>query len=269
MARGWHEGDSGRREACGLGPIRERSLKDRYTRSVAELTIATLNLRGVHDSWLRREPLVIAGLAKLQPDVLCLQEAATWCLQAHWVAWRLSRRTGRKYRVSFAPKRGYRGLFEGVAILSALPAGRHRTLALGGSGRVAQRVVAKADGRPVVVVNAHLEHRSRSAALRGSQVESILGWLKDSTHPAVVAGDFNDVPDSPALAALSPGFRSVFSGLDVQLVGTSPAREPHRIIDYIMAVEGVEVMDAGKFLDEPQNGRWPSDHIGLWAKIRI
>ena len=119
------------------------------------------------------------------------------------------------------------------------------------------------------LANAHLEHRSRSAALRGSQVEAILGWLKDSNDPAVIAGDFNDVPDSPALAAFRPGFRSIFSGREVQLVGTSPAREPHRIIDYIMAIEGVEVLDAGKFVDEPRNGRWASDHIGLWAKLRI
>jgi len=236
---------------------------------VAELTIATLNLRGAHDSWPRREPLVIDGLAKLRPDVLCLQEAATWCLQAHWVAWRLSHRTGRKYRVSFAPKRGYRGLFEGIAILSALPKKEHRTLALGGSGRVAQRVVLQANANRLVIANAHLEHRSHSAALRGSQVEAILGWLKDSKDPAIIAGDLNDVPESPALAGFAPGFRSVFAGLDVELVGTSPAHDPHRIIDYIMAVEGVEVLDAGKFLDEPRNGRWASDHIGLWAKVRI
>ena len=236
---------------------------------VAELLIATLNLRGIHDSWPRREPLVIAGLAQLRPDVLCLQEAATWCLQAQWVAWRLSRRSGRKYRVSFAPKRGYRGLFEGVAILSALPRKGHRTLSLGGSGRVAQRVVVQARPGRLLVANAHLEHRSHSAALRGSQVEAILGWLKDSKDPAIIAGDFNDVPESPAVAAFGPGFRSIFGGLDVELVGTSPARDPHRIIDYIMAVEAVEVVDAGKFLDEPVAGRWPSDHIGLWAKIRF
>ena len=236
---------------------------------MAELIVATLNLRGVHDSWPRREPLVIAGLANLRPDVLCLQEAATWCLQAYWVAWRLSRRTGRKYRVSFAPKRGYRGLFEGIAILSALPKKQHRLLGLGGSGRVAQQVMVHVAGTRLVIANAHLEHRSHSAALRGSQVEAILGWLKDSPAPVIIAGDLNDVPESPALAAFGPGFRSIFAGLDVQLVGTSPAREPHRIIDYIMAVEDVEVLEAGKFLDEPLNGRWPSDHIGLWAKVRI
>lgn len=235
---------------------------------MAEVTFATLNLRGLHDAWLRREPLVIGGLAELRPDVLCVQEAATLALQAHWVAWRLSRRTGRKYRVWFAPKRGYRALFEGVAILSALPAREHRTLALGGSGRVAQRLVAKAEDRVFAVANAHLEHRSRSAALRGSQVEAILGWLKDEQRPGIVAGDFNDVPESPALAAFGPGYRSVFSGRDVQLIGTSPSREPRRVIDYIMAVEGVEVLDAGTFLDQPVGGRWASDHIGLWAKVR-
>ena len=236
---------------------------------MAEITLATLNLRGIHDNWPRREPLVIAGLAALRPDVLCVQEAATWCFQAHWVAWRLSRRTGRKYRVSFAPQRGYRRLFEGIAILSALPGRGHRTLGLGGSGRVAQKVVVEAGGDKLAIVNAHLEHRSHSEQIRRQQVRTMLRWIELGDEPAVLAGDFNDVPDSPALMAFAPGFRSVFAGLDVQLAGTSPARDPSRIIDYILAVDAVDALEAGTFLDAAVRGRWPSDHIGLWAKLRV
>lgn len=234
-----------------------------------ELTIATLNLRGVHDAWLRREPLVIAGLARLNADVICVQEAATWCLQAHWVAWRLSRRTGRRYRVRFARKRGRRGLFEGIAVLSALPTGRQQVLGIGGSGRVAQRVRIGTENVRFTVANAHLEHRSFNGELRGSQVEAILGWLKRAPGPAVLCGDFNDVPESPALAGLTPTFRSVFAGLEVQVAGTSPARAPSRIIDYIFATEGIDVLEAGQFLEQPVDGRWASDHVGLWARVSV
>ena len=77
---------------------------------MTELTVVSLNLRGIHDRWWKREPLVVAGLAELDPDVVCLQEAATWCFQARWLAWRLSRRTGHEYHVAQARKRGYRGI---------------------------------------------------------------------------------------------------------------------------------------------------------------
>jgi endonuclease/exonuclease/phosphatase family metal-dependent hydrolase len=78
---------------------------------------------------LKREPLVVSGLAALDPDVICLQEAVTWCLQARWLAWRLSRRTGRRYHVAQSAKRGYRGILEGLAVISAFPLDSKRRLA--------------------------------------------------------------------------------------------------------------------------------------------
>lgn len=229
-------------------------------------TVVSLNLRGIHDSWLRREPLVVRGLAELRPDILCVQEAATWCFQARWLAWRLSRATGHRYRVVQARKRGWRGILEGVAVLSRHPIGGHRALGLGGEGRVAQRAVVRVGGVPVVVGNAHLEHHSRSSGLRERQAQSLVRWLENARVPALLTGDLNDVPESPALQTFAGAYRSAHEG--VEIVGTAPAWDRHRIIDYILVGEGLDVAASGTCLDQPVDGRWPSDHIGLWARVR-
>jgi endonuclease/exonuclease/phosphatase family metal-dependent hydrolase len=230
-----------------------------------EITVACLNLRGIRDRWRRREPLVVEGLAGLGADVICVQEAATWCLQARWLAWRLGRTRGQKYHVRQARKRGWRGALEGIAILSRLPLGRHDVLDLGG-GRIGLRTSLQPGGAPLVVVNTHLAHRSRDGAVRENQSRALLRWLGRAT-PAVVAGDLNDTPESAALRAFEGVWRAAHE--PGALAGTAPAWERRRVIDYILVSEAVDVLEAGTFLDAPVNGRWPSDHIGLWAKLRF
>lgn len=234
-----------------------------------ELLVVSLNLRGIHDRWWKREPLVVRGLAELKPDVICLQEAATWFLQARWLAWRLSRATGRRYHTVQARKRGWRGISEGLAILSRQPMGRHARLPLGGGERVAQRIVVSIEGASLAVANAHLEHRSHGGQMRRQQVRSICRWLETLDEPIVLAGDFNDTPESPALQALAAGFRPAHPASGPQLAGTYPSWAPSRVIDYILVTAKVEVVGAGICLDTPTNGAWPSDHIGLWARLRF
>ncbi|MBK7329244.1 MAG: endonuclease/exonuclease/phosphatase family protein [Dehalococcoidia bacterium] len=233
---------------------------------MTEFTVVSLNLRGIHDSWLRREPLVVHGLAEIHPDIICLQEAATWCLQARWLGWRLSRATGYRYHAVQARKRGWRGILEGVAILSRHPLVEHRALGLGAEGRVALRAGVRVEGCPLVVGNAHLDHHSSSGDARQRQAQALVRWLENARVPALLAGDLNDVPGSPALQTFAGPFRSAHEG--VELVGTAPAWDRHRVIDYILVGEGVEVIEAATCLDAPIAGRWPSDHIGLWARLR-
>lgn len=232
------------------------------------LTIVSLNLRGIHDSWWKREPLVVAGLAELSPDIVCLQEAATWCLQARWLAWRLSRRTGRCYYVAQSRKRGYRGIFEGLAVISAHPLESKRRLSLGEQGRIAQRVSASFEDGSLVVANAHLDHRGTGSVNRVAQAKRIARWL-DGASPTVLCGDLNDRPESPALEVLTADFRSAHVEHGFEIKGTAPAWESGRVIDYILVSRGVGVVDAGTCLDRPVNGTWPSDHVGLWAKLRV
>lgn len=232
------------------------------------LTIVSLNLRGIHDRWWKREPLVVAGLAALNPEIICLQETATWCLQARWLAWRLSRRTGRRYGVAQSRKRGYRGILEGLAVISAYPLDGKRRLALGQQGRIAQRVSAAVGSGSLMVANAHLDHRGSGSENRVGQAKRIARWL-EGAGPTVLCGDLNDRPESPALAVLAANFRSAHVEHGFEVRGTAPAWESGRVIDYILVSGGVGVLDAGTCLDEPVNGTWPSDHVGLWATLSV
>lgn len=231
-------------------------------------TVVSLNLRGVHDRWLKREPLVVSGLAALNPDIICLQEAVTWCLQARWLAWRLSRRTGRHYHVAQSAKRGYRGILEGLAVISAFPLDSKRRLALGDQGRIAQCARASIAGAPLVVANAHLDHRGTGSENRVVQAKRIGRWL-DGASPTVLCGDLNDRPESAALEVLTANFRSAHVEHGFEVKGTAPAWESGRVIDYILVSSGVEVVAAGTCLDQPVRGTWPSDHFGLWAKLSL
>ena len=233
-----------------------------------ELTVVSLNLRGIHDCWRRRAPLVAAGLAALNPDVICLQEAATWRLQARELAGRLSRRTGRRYHVARARKGGYRGACEGLAILSVFPFEARGRLVIGEQGRVAQRAVVRVDGVPLTVANTHLEHRGERAGERLAQARRVTSWLRDA-GPVVLCGDLNDLPESATLADFRERFRSAHEDAGVAVSGTAPAWESGRVIDYILVGGGLQAVDAGTCLDAPVGGTWPSDHIGLWARVSI
>jgi endonuclease/exonuclease/phosphatase family metal-dependent hydrolase len=228
--------------------------------------VATLNLRGVHDRWWRREPLVVRDLARLRPEVICLQEAATWCLQARWLAWRITRASGLHYRVRQARKGGWEGLAEGIATLSRLPLERPERLDLGGN-RVAVRVDVRAGEGRLAVINTHLEHRNEASETRRLQLDRLGRW-GETPGPQIIVGDLNDVPGSPALAGVQAKFRPAHSAKP-GLLGTWPSRDPRKVIDYILVGEGVEVLEAGEFADRPAGGVWPSDHLGLWAKLRF
>lgn len=231
-----------------------------------EVKVASLNLRGIRDRWLWREPLVIRGLADLDADVICVQEAATWCLQARWVAWRLGRRSGAKYHVRQARKRGLRGVLEGVAVLSRAPIREHKALGLG-SGRVALRVTLGSEGGGLRVVNTHFAHRSFDGPTRAAQSRMVVRWLEGAAGPVVLAGDLNDTPASDALRAFDGVLNAVHEA--ETLGGTAPAWVREKVIDYILVSADVTAGDVGTFLDAPVRGRWPSDHIGLWAKVRL
>lgn len=234
---------------------------------MASLTVVTINLRGVHDRWWKREPLLVRGLARLSPDVICAQEAATWCFQAHWLAWRLRRTTRRPYRAFHTPKRGRRGLFEGIATLSAVPVAGRASTALGGDGRVAQAVTVVIDGTSLRVVNTHLDHLSHRSELRVAQARRVLDWAYRGKVPALLAGDMNAVPGSEPVAAFSARLRSAHERPGLELAGTSPAWDARNIIDYVFLGEGLELLDSGVCLDAPVDGVWPSDHVGFWARV--
>ena len=241
------------------------------------IVVASLNIHGMKQDWRERAPLVLAELARLEPDVLLIQEAARWAPQARWLAWRLSRMTlGRHYRAVSNRKRGWRGLIEGLATITRLPIRDRAMLDLGGDGRIAQRLtLATAGGGTFDVYNLHLANRDEDGPLRMAQVRRLAAWIEPRRgFPAIAGGDFNTPPGSEPLPAVPGGFRSAhLAAHGAEPPFTSPADSrpgEGRVIDFIFVGGGLPVVGCETaFGPVERDGRlvFPSDHLGLVCRV--
>ena len=98
---------------------------------------------------------------------------------------------------------------------------------------------------------------------RAKQAEGIKEFIKHSPYPIIVAGDFNDTPQSYTYAQISSGLQDAFAkkgfGLGVTYGGIIPALR----IDYILASPKLEIL-SHRILKKPF-----SDHYPVIAEIGI
>lgn len=129
---------------------------------------------------------------------------------------------------SFMP---YDGGRYGMGMLSGLPVTGTRSIPLpeGNEPRVALAREVTVLGRPLLAVSVHFNWIEDDAA-RHAQAQALLAELARAELPCIVAGDFNDVPDSRTLQAFyAAGFRHV------EAAGPSfNARAPSKDIDHIL-----------------------------------
>ena len=176
-----------------------------------------------------------AVIARAAPDVVALQEVDNQTTRAHGVdqAAELGRLTG--MHAAFGQAMAYAGGGYGDAILSRFPLSAVRVhdlpTAPGAEPRcaIAARVEAGGEGRAFVVVSTHLEHAQ--APIRLLQAQALDRVLASAeAWPVILAGDFNDAPEGPAIAALRPQWADASAG---QPDPTWPADRPQVKIDYV------------------------------------
>jgi endonuclease/exonuclease/phosphatase family metal-dependent hydrolase len=146
------------------------------------------------------------------------------------------------------------------------------------------RVALPGGGRLAVAVT-HLHHPPDAHAERLAQAETLLSWLEGTPpHEAlIVVGDFNADPREPACARMrEAGFRSAFRAANgaepgvtwpsgLQAPGMDTDGEPD-CLDYVWVRGAVKVESAVLAFDRAAVGvptLYPSDHIGLAARLRI
>jgi endonuclease/exonuclease/phosphatase family metal-dependent hydrolase len=246
----------------------------------------------------RRLEMAAEALRDLRADVIGLQEAS-WGRQRGGVAARLAMQLGYYHLYAPASSRffGNHGIdravafllnfTEGPAILSRYPILRWQVEDLPRCGKLLEsRILLSAalhtPWGPLQVFSAH----TRGDPCQTRRIAELVRERRGRV-PSVLMGDFNAIPESQAITALTEGtgfmdaFRSVnptLPGLTVWQRVDAPAPTVKRRVDYLFVIPGGEVpgrvLSSRVVLNAPRQlpdgtALWPSDHYGVLAEVEV
>ena len=231
-----------------------------------ELVLLSWNLHyGVEPATAVDLERIASVIEEHDPDVVALQEVSRgWVLGggADMATW-LSHRLGMEF--AYAPAADAQmgnallsrsALTDTQVIELPIGAGPQRRSAL-------MATVTLADGSPVQVTSAHLQHRAANTPTRIAQLEALLAAAPHGGEPAVIAGDFNATPGSPELALLADdGWTSAVDSAGDPDALTFPSDDPQVRIDWVMGA-GVKFSDVRVL-----TGEGSSDHLPIVARVR-
>jgi endonuclease/exonuclease/phosphatase family metal-dependent hydrolase len=243
--------------------------------AVGAITVATANLRCLIDDWPARRPRLVAALAEANPDLIALQEVCSSDEQDNLTELlsALSTATGRTYHVArTTTHRAWDTYHEGLAVISATPIDAQRVLELPSNRlpRAAVMIRTQTALGPLAFASTHLNAEVEEAPARGRQADAIRaaldGWAPGTLR--LVAGDFNEGPNGPATGGMvGGGYADLWARAHPDDLGaTFPAHAPETRIDYLFVQPAPVVLEVQRFL-HAVDGVYPSDHLGIWARI--
>jgi endonuclease/exonuclease/phosphatase family metal-dependent hydrolase len=262
--------------------------EDAVTPTPITLKVATINLRHDSDWWQDRFPLIADEIARLDPDLIGMQEIEIAIDQSAALLGLLESRTPTRYHLYQELKTGLLAISgEGIGILSRFPIEATAVHDLQyGRPAVFARVRAAAD-RSVDFYNTHLHHEGGDE-VRRPQMEAVLDFIGATSgqNPAILTGDMNATDDSATIATAVAGglidsFRAVHGDRTAAIGATSPIvlaktpveQRPTRRIDYVFARPGgarIEVLGSTvAFTRTASSGLYPSDHLGVMTTLRL
>ena len=130
------------------------------------------------------------------------------------------------------------------------------------------------DGPAFYLYNVHLDHQSQPSRERSVALLLARIAARDPRAPVVVTGDFNAGEDNPAAVAMRASFRDSFRVRepDAKEVGTfngfKIGQTAGEKIDFVFVEPGTEVLEAA-IVRTSRDGRYPSDHFPVTARIRL
>lgn len=266
------------------------------------LRVATWNLWWRFGPWEERRPAIEATLARLDADVICLQEV--WDDGEVCFAAELAEGLG--FHHAYGARLDIDGVGFGNAVLSRWPITGHEVLPLPAEPDLEElRTCVRADidgpRGSLQVFSTHLNWRFDQSGTRQAQVRSICSFIAASrpeggrSFPPILCGDFNADPDSDEIRMLNgraatPEPKLVFH--DAWEVAGEPSGssddgttwsnrnpyaaldlEPDRRIDYVF-VGWPKAGGAGHVTRttveglEPVDGVVASDHLAVVAELR-
>jgi len=252
--------------------------------------------------WEARRPAIAATLARLDADVICLQEV--WADDEVGFAEELA--AGLGFHHAYGARLVHDGVRFGNAVLSRWPITTSDVLPLPSPEATEEMrtcVLANIDGPrgSLQVFSTHLNWRFDQSDVRQLQVRAICGFIEASRpeggrpFPPILAGDFNADPDSDEIRMLTgraatpvpklvfhdawevAGQASDSSDTGATWTNNNPYAkldlEPDRRIDYVL-VGWPKAGGAGHVTRctvealEPVAGVVPSDHLAVLAELR-
>lgn len=213
----------------------------------AEIRVLCWNLHhGVGEDGKLDLPRIAEVIKAQRPDVVALQEVDNKCRRSGSVdqAAELAKLTG--MTGVFGKAMDHDGGEYGQTILSKHPIGATKIHRLPGDGepRIAFEAAVTIGGRMLRMVSVHLDHEQDARRLK--QAEALVAALSESDAPLILAGDFNDTPDSPPLKAFAARWTAVAKK---EPVFTCPAGKPAVEIDHVF-LQGFEARGPLEVLPE-------------------
>ena len=212
-------------------------------------------------------PRIARIILSVKPDLVALQEVDQNTKRTGQVdqAAELSRLI--KMKSVFGSNIDFQGGHYGNAILSRFPIIQKKNLHLpnvdsGEQRGVLESVIKVSEDQSIFFLATHLDHRRLDEERLASA--KFINQMIDShdSKPAILAGDFNDIPDSPTLKEIG----KLWVRTNTDIAPTIPAAKPIRQIDYILVrpKNRWKVIES-KVLDE----KVASDHRAIFAVIEL
>lgn len=167
----------------------------------------------------------------------------------------------------FSNNFSFQGGEYGNAVLSRFPVKRwtntHLRMLRPGEQRGVLQVVVEVRGRKLVFLSTHLDYRRDDAERLASvaQLREVLAGY--AGLPVVVAGDFNDMPDSRTWAAMAEQFDDVWLRAGAGGGFTFPSTGPDRRIDYIWLGQDAPLRPLRAWVPRTE----ASDHLPLVVEL--
>jgi endonuclease/exonuclease/phosphatase family metal-dependent hydrolase len=257
---------------------------------MTHVKVLTLNIWDVGDSVDRRDALLVSGLRRLQPDIVCLQEVsrlpatqqvhselfAAPCGLPHHLFSGLGESEA---RAAHLPRS-----MEGLSILSRFPALRQASVALPYFAGDIPRQIFLAEfsigGGRIAVATTHLAFPPAFFREREIQLQKALDAIDQFTAHSdmdaiILAGDFNEESSSPAVQAVlgsRHGFLDAHSACHPDDPGATftsrnpyvgPGFETGQRIDFIFATRRLEPVECRLAFDGTGGLDFVSDHLGV------
>ncbi len=212
-------------------------------------------------------PRIAQVILSVKPDLVALQEVDKNTTRTGKVNQDIELANITKMNSVFGSNITFQGGQYGNAILSKFPIIKNKNFLLPNVDSGEQRGLLRSqiqisNKENVLFFSTHLDHR-RSDTERLASAEAINQIISlDNKSPAILAGDFNDVPESPTLKELG----KLWLRTNKKILKTIPASKPSRQIDYIFVQpkERWKIIES-QVLDEDI----ASDHRAIFSIIEL